>query len=287
LYLSYLPSLDTSTWSLTLHKERQHYANLRQKYITSPTSDSENDNANDLAVNNPLSLDQANPWQEYFKDTELRKIIRQDVERTFPDKEYFHSYTCQTRLLDILFIYCKMNQDVSYRQGMHELLAPILWVVDHESLPSGRGYAVDSGEDAIIKQALNADFVEHDTFALFSLLMKSAKVYYEYNDEVFNRRPIKRPQSSDLENARLIATAQAEAAKLTPVVVKCNKIHEEYLRKADPELYKHLKDLEIEPQLYGIRWIRLLFGREFPLDQVLLLWDGMFAEDPTLRIVDF
>ncbi|CAG8478943.1 12154_t:CDS:2 [Ambispora gerdemannii] len=287
LYLSYLPSLDTSTWALTLHKERQHYADLRQKYITSPASDSENDSTNDLAVNNPLSLDQANPWQEYFKDTELRKIIRQDVERTFPDKEYFRSYTCQTRLLDILFIYCKMNQDVSYRQGMHELLAPILWVVDYESLPSGRGYAMDSSEDTIIKQALNADFVEHDTFALFSLLMKSAKVYYEYNDEVFNRRPIKRPQSSDIENARIIATAQAEAAKLTPVVMKCNKIHEEYLRKADPELYNHLKGLEIEPQLYGIRWIRLLFGREFPLDQVLLLWDGMFSEDPTLRIVDF
>ncbi|KAG9303580.1 hypothetical protein G9A89_018476 [Geosiphon pyriformis] len=287
LYLSYLPSLDTSTWPLTLQKERQHYGDLRQKYITSPNSDSENEGFNDLTVNNPLSLDQANPWQEYFKDTELRKIIRQDVERTFPDIEYFRTNENQTRLLDILFIYCKMNQDVSYRQGMHELLAPILWVLDHESLSVTRGYKIDNSEDAIIKQALDAEFVEHDSFALFSLLMKSAKVYYEYNDEIFNRRPIKRSQGSDIENARLIATAQAEAAKLTPVVMKCNKIHEEYLKTVDPDLYNHLKTLEIEPQLYGIRWIRLLFGREFPLEQVLLLWDGMFAEDPTLRIVDF
>ena len=35
------------------------------------------------------------------------------------------------------------------------------------------------------------------------------------------------------------------------------------------------------------RWIRLLFGREFPLDKVLVLWDGIFAEDPALKIVDF
>jgi len=83
-----------------------------------------------------------------------------------------------------------MNQDVSYRQGMHELLAPILWVVDKESIPSS-GYAVDNGEDTIIKQTLDADYVEHDTFALFSLLMKAAKVYYEYNDEIFNRKPVK------------------------------------------------------------------------------------------------
>jgi len=109
----------------------------------------------------------------------------------FPDNEYFRNPLSQSRLLDILFIYCKMNQDVSYRQGMHELLAPILWVVDKESIPSSNGYAVENGEDTIIKQTLNADYVEHDTFALFSALMKAAKVYYEYNDEVFNRRPVK------------------------------------------------------------------------------------------------
>ncbi|CAG8524741.1 6773_t:CDS:10 [Paraglomus brasilianum] len=287
LYLSYLPSVDTSTWSLTLHKERQHYADLRQKYITSPTSESDVDNTIDLSVNHPLSLDESNPWQQYYKDTELQKIIRQDVERTFPDNEYFRSQHIQNRLLDILFIYCKMNQDVSYRQGMHELLAPILWVVDHESLPSRPTYSDDSDEEDIIRQTLSKDFVEHDTFTLFSALMKAAKLYYEYNEEIFNRRPVRRAAESDLVYAKQIKDAQAEAARLTPVVTKCNKIHEEYLQKVDKELYDHLTKLEIEPQLYGIRWIRLLFGREFPLDQVLVLWDGIFAEDPTLKIVDF
>ena len=35
------------------------------------------------------------------------------------------------------------------------------------------------------------------------------------------------------------------------------------------------------------RWIRLLFGREFPFEDVLRLWDIIFAEDPTLDLVDF
>jgi hypothetical protein len=35
------------------------------------------------------------------------------------------------------------------------------------------------------------------------------------------------------------------------------------------------------------RWIRLLFGREFPFEDVLGLWDVLFAEDPALELIDF
>lgn len=37
---------------------------------------------------------------------------------------------------------------------------------------------------------------------------------------------------------------------------------------------------------YLRRWIRLLFGREFGFDDLLLLWDSLFAEDPALELVD-
>lgn len=33
------------------------------------------------------------------------------------------------------------------------------------------------------------------------------------------------------------------------------------------------------------RWVRLLFGREFPFEQLLVLWDTMFAFDPDLNLV--
>jgi TBC1 domain family protein 5 len=35
------------------------------------------------------------------------------------------------------------------------------------------------------------------------------------------------------------------------------------------------------------RWIRLLFGREFPFDDLLRVWDLLFAEDPSLELVDY
>jgi hypothetical protein len=34
------------------------------------------------------------------------------------------------------------------------------------------------------------------------------------------------------------------------------------------------------------RWIRLLFSREFPFEQFLVLWDTIFAVDPTLELID-
>jgi TBC1 domain family member 5 len=32
--------------------------------------------------------------------------------------------------------------------------------------------------------------------------------------------------------------------------------------------------------------MRLLFGREFPFDDALRIWDILFAEDPSLDLVD-
>jgi TBC1 domain family protein 5 len=49
---------------------------------------------------------------------------------------------------------------------------------------------------------------------------------------------------------------------------------------------KHLESLDIVPQVFLIRWIRLLFGREFDFDAVLTLWDVIFAEDSSLELVD-
>jgi len=35
------------------------------------------------------------------------------------------------------------------------------------------------------------------------------------------------------------------------------------------------------------RWIRLLFGREFDLQDLLVLWDALFADSVTLDLVDY
>ncbi|KAL0074506.1 rab-GTPase-TBC domain-containing protein [Phycomyces blakesleeanus] len=218
------------------------------------------DSQEDLTDNNPLALNESNPWQQFFADSEIRKIIRQDVDRTFPDVEYFRSEETQQRMTDILFIYCKINHDVSYRQGMHELLAPLYWIIDKDSIDLSENgddlTSVSEPATKIMMQVLNSTYVEHDAYLLFERMMKYAKPWYEFNDDVPSRPA-------------------------------CRRIQHEYLQAIDPPLYKHLESFGIEPQLYGIRWLRLLFGREFDINDLLKLWDAIFAQDPTLKIAEY
>lgn len=44
--------------------------------------------------------------------------------------------------------------------------------------------------------------------------------------------------------------------------------------------------VDLIDRIINSRWIRILFGREFPFDSLLLLWDILFAEDPGLDLVD-
>ncbi|KAL7335731.1 hypothetical protein PS15p_201161 [Mucor circinelloides] len=286
IFLGYLPTLEVSTWPLLQLEQRQHYTNLKRKYIEEPAEKMNKKGEEDLSDNNPLALSDSNPWQQYFADTEIRKVIRQDVERTFPDVDFFRENDVQQRLTDILFIYCKLNRDVSYRQGMHELLAPFYWILATESLDASQTDQshVDPASKLML-QVLDSAFVEHDAYILFDKLMTFGKSWYEFNEEVPNRKPASSPAKSDILSNNI--PKPTDSARLNPVVMTCHRIHHQYLRTVDPLLYRHLESFGIEPQLYGIRWVRLLFGREFDIYELLKLWDAIFAQDPTLKIVEY
>lgn len=189
-----------------------------------------------------------------------------------PENVYFRQPATQKMLLDILFIYCKLNPDVGYRQGMHELLAPVLWVVERDSLePSLPPLDSTSPLEAL----LSSQYIEHDTFTLFALIMQTAKSCYE---PVTQTRPTgsKRAQSS-----------RKGGQQESPILQRCRHIFDDLLLKVDPELAEHLRRIEIMPQIFLMRWLRLLFGREFPFDELLRVWDMLFAEDPSLGLVDY
>ena len=49
------------------------------------------------------------------------------------------------------------------------------------------------------------------------------------------------------------------------------------LGAVDPPLKQHLERLGIEPQLFLLRWFRVLFSREFHLDDAMRAWSAFFA----------
>lgn len=155
-----------------------------------------------------------------------------------PEDPYFRQPDTQRMMLDILFIFCKINQDVGYRQGMHELLAPILWVVERDAIAISTSKDHEPGSDPLLKEMLNSGHIEHDAFTILSLIMRSAKSFYELGE------PDKR--SSTLSTSS--GTPQQHVA--SPIVERSKKIHEVYLARLDPELARHLTNIEVLPQIF-------------------------------------
>ncbi|GAB1731933.1 hypothetical protein NU195Hw_g9107t1 [Hortaea werneckii] len=250
-----LETLDTSTWPKTLASSRSAYDSLRMHFLQQLENQDEvgNDEKNAHVGTEPAA------FETLKQNEDLRAEIQQDVDRCMPENLYFRQPETQQMLLDILFVFCKLNPDISYRQGMHELLAPILWVVERDAVDLGQSSKAH-GEDVVVRAVFSSEHIEHDAFALFSQLMHSAKNFYEQTTH------------SGREN---------------PMVLRSQRIMSDLLAKADPDLSQHLDTIGILPQIFLLRWIRLLFGREFPFDDVLTMWDVMFAEDTSLELVDY
>ena len=77
-----------------------------------------------------------------------------------------------------------------------------------------------------------------------------------------------------------------ESRDSSAIVAQSERIHKELLGAVDPDLSVHLEVVGIVPQIFAIRWLRLLFGREFEFKDVLKLWDILFAESLNVDIID-
>jgi TBC1 domain family protein 5 len=183
-------------------------------------------------MNHRLGFTQ-NPYEIYRRDQELRQEILQDVERCMPENTFFREPSVQSSLLDILFIFCKLNQDVSYRQGFHELVAVIYWVVSCDAISTSSPTNEDDmvKDEAVMREALDRSYIEHDTFSLFRVLMRAAKAWYELDD---GGRSVRK----------------GDTAGISPIVQKSRYIHETLLMATDPELGEHLKSLDVLPQVF-------------------------------------
>lgn len=160
----------------------------------------------------------------------MRADISQDVDRCLQENFFFREPATKAKMVDILFIYAKLNPDLGYRQGMHELLAPILWTVDRDAIETKalEGFTSTGPEDDSMLELLDAAHVEHDSFTLFCIVMQSTRSYYEHNRH--------RSQNGQLD--------------AIPIVHQCEYIHNDLLVTTDLELADHLQALEILPQIF-------------------------------------
>jgi TBC1 domain family member 5 len=112
---------------------------------------------------------------------------------------------------------------------MHEILAPVLWVVERDAIKNADQDAVseDTGADLMF-QMLDSRYVEHDAFSLFCVIMQTAKSFYEVGD----------PSQTSISQ------------ETSPIVVRSRRIHQDLLGIIDPQLATHLQAIEILPQIF-------------------------------------
>jgi len=226
-----------------------------------------------------LSSATENPWNNFHVDNELKGIIRQDVDRTFQERLLFQLPEIKQLLTSILFTWSKQNSDISYKQGMNEILGIILFVAYAERAPETSEISPQAARYLSILN--DPRYIEADSFWMFSRVMDLG-IKELFNPVVTHKNKANKKNdlfSWDAEKERndLVNTDKSHEENVSSVLKRCHKIHHRLLQSIDRELYQHMESQKIEPQMYLQRWVRCMFTREFNMADTLIVWDSLFA----------
>ncbi|KAG8376382.1 hypothetical protein BUALT_Bualt09G0057700 [Buddleja alternifolia] len=326
--LGILPSSAASVDDLrrVTANSRRRYAALRRQLLVDPHVPKDGSNSPDLVMDNPLSQDPDSMWGRFFRNAELERMVDQDLTRLYPERgSYFQTSGCQCILRRILLLWCLRHPEYGYSQGMHELLAPLLYVlhVDVERLSEVRKEYDDHFADKF------DGFSFHENDLTYKFDFKKFSEYVEYGNGFENSSPKASTLTElgpDIQNIVLLSDAYGAEGELGIVLSEKFMEHDAYsmfdalmsgaggvvsmaeffspspfksshtgyppvieasaamyhlLSIVDISLHSHLIELGVEPQYFALRWLRVLFGREFSLEDLLVIWDEIFARENT------
>ncbi|XP_014208110.1 TBC1 domain family member 13 [Copidosoma floridanum] len=292
LLLNYIPS-SSDKWDETLARKRELYKSFIDDLIVIPgESNSDTDGRIDVTSDDhPLNLDPDSKWQAYFKDNEVLLQIDKDVRRLCPDISFFQQgteYPCeaivhsngQKRLhqrvhhtvlksasverkglgvTKIAVSARKAIEDYAPLEGGEahwEVLERILFL--YAKLNPGQGYV--QGMNEIVGPIYYAfacdpdqkwrEHAEADTFFCFTNLMAEIRDFF----------------IKSLDEAEFGINAMMDKL-ISEVKSNCY------------DIWLRLHQQELCPQYYSFRWLTLLLSQEFPLPDVMRIWDSLFSDD--------
>lgn len=136
-----------------------------------------------------------------------------------------------------------MHPDIGYRQGMHELLAPIFFALDYDSLDPRET------SDVEMTSFCSRIWIAADAWALFGAVMDGVSTWYEWREP----SPPPLPPSLKTQFRHGAPEGQVEIKPyIAPIVLTCQTLQAQMLKITDPDLWKGMQKAGIEPQIYGM-----------------------------------
>ena len=275
IFLGVLPYHSSEDWNRIISEERIYYYEAKKKMITKEIEEF------------IMTKKVKDKYSSYFKfkeilsneDYDFLDIIKVDVTRTFQKVELFKQEKIQKALVNILFIFAKRNKEIGYRQGMSDLCAIFLYIIYKERFldPS---FIEDNTTFIYYLLYSNNEFLEHDTYSLFSrFMLKGFIQFFLYNDEKYINGEL---SNIDNEKKKLLKKNEIINSNDSELRKRIFLVYYNEFPLIDNQLYQFMVD-KIEPEIFTVRWYLCAFSREFPLPQLVEFWDlillQQFLED--------
>ncbi|KAG8651771.1 hypothetical protein MANES_06G020300v8 [Manihot esculenta] len=266
--LGILPSSSSSTIDelrRVAADSRRRYARLRRRLLVDPHLPKDGSNSPNPAIDNPLSQ---NPGMHellapllYVLHVDVERLteVRKQYEDHFADK--FDGVPFQENDLMYNFDFKKYLDSMEDEIGSHGSATKVGSLVELDPEIQTIILLSDAyGIEGELGTVLSEKFMEHDAYCMFDALMNGAYGAVAMAD-FFSPSPVGGSHSG------------------LPPVIEASAALYHLLSVVDSSLHSHLVELGVEPQYFALRWLRVLFGREFSLQNLLLIWDEIFLAD--------
>ncbi|KAG5481606.1 hypothetical protein LSCM1_05630 [Leishmania martiniquensis] len=215
--------------------------------------------AREASVVNPLVPSSESCYALQFEADKVRQAVEKDMSRFCWDDPPFDDVGAKETVADILLKY-SILEGKEYMQGFHEIVAFLYYACHRDKI---------MGERFIREHpALRSDAF----FKLFEMVYADlpATVY-----ALFRRILGDEDGGMSLAKWYYVESYSGQSG----VVAACHRVQQDLLSRVDPALQHLLNAVYgIESVIYLVRWLRLLFLREFSPEQALRIWTTVFCE---------
>lgn len=249
--------------------------------------------ANGTLEDHPLNPNPDSQWQEDFRDNETLIQIDKDCRRLCPDLFFFQRATefpCE------LMVQASSTVETLRKRVEHTVLKSETVARSRQGITFNRSNTRKKSMDeyATLKEGEEAHWEVVERILFIYTKLNPGVSYVQGMNEILG--PIYYTFATDHDDD---CRANAEGDSFFCFTNLMAEIRDSFiksldetqcgigfamsslmrkLKDADASLWHRLEELELKPQFFAFRWLTLMLSQEFPLPDVLRIWDSLLSD---------